>query len=1013
MMLFLRFMRLTAPATFYWLLPLIVSAQTHPAALESRHARQAEWFHQQVAGSSSAVPADARLNAIRQMRAMQSLSVPGANTAPWTSIGPRPVKTPYRYSTVSGRVTSVVVDPRNNGVVYLGGAQGGVWKSVDGGANWTPLTDNQPSLAIGALALDPSDPNTIYAGTGEENFYYDTMYGAGILKSSNAGATWTQLPTGPFVARNFTPPARIGQIAIHPSNGKILLAAVDRFNRATDAGVYRSADGGVTWTLVLRGAEATDVTFDPHDGGIAYAGLAFTAGAAGIYKSTDAGVTWAHLTGADPNTLPTAGIGTVTLAISRSSSSTLYAALQNTATNGLLGLYKTVDAGATWTQLSNTPNYCLPQCAGDRAVGVHPTNPDVVFVGGVWPGGAGPVYRSLDGGLTWQSTSAGPNREGFHSDIHSFAFTPDGGKLYVGNDGGISVTSDVTAPNPNWTSLNATLTLTQFYPGISIHPANSGIGFGGTQDIGIQKYTGSLVWNEVMGCDGGWSAIDPSNTANVYVSCDPGSGPVLKSRDGGQTWTKSNSGINTSDKSLFIPPLIMDPLRPQTLYFGTENVYQTVDGAGSWSTLPALALTGQVTTLAVAPSDSNTLWAGTNTGKIAVSSNATSGGAATWTNVSAGLPPRLISQVVPDIANPNAAYVTCSGFSGFGDSLGHVFVTSNKGANWTDITGNLPNIPVQDLAIDPDAPNTLYLGTDIGVFWTTNRGQSWAPLASGLPVVGVMSLKLHRPSRTLRAATHGRGMWDLPVPSGSAPAPVITEVDNAFSNAPNSPIQAGSWVAIKGTNLANSARGWTANENFPATMDGVSVTINDKPAFLYYISSTQVNVQAPSDSAIGPVNVVLTNNGVRSAAFSAQLQPYSPALLQWGGGQFPYAEITRYGDDAYIGNPTVIPGTVAARPGDILTLWVTGLGPTNPAVPAGQQPGLVNGAFPTPTTPPAVTVGGTNVTVLGAYLRYAGLYQVNIQLPASLGSGNLPIQVIMQGSYRSPANILVAVSSTR
>ena len=970
----------------------------------ARRARQAEWLHQMVAGSDRPIEADARLRAIAEMKAMQRAAQTTA-ALPWTSIGPRPVKTPYRYSTVSGRVTAVVVDPRNTGVVYLGGAQGGVWKSTDSGATWNPLTDNQPSLAIGALAIDPSNPDTIYAGTGEENFYYDTMYGAGILKSTNGGTTWTQLPTGPFVSSNFTPPARIGQISVHPSNGQILLAAIDRFNRATEAGVYRSTDGGQTWALVLRGAEATDVTFDPNDGNTAYAGLGYFAGAAGVYKSTDAGATWTKLTGTGSNLLPGSGLGAVTVAISRSASATLYVAIENNANSNLLGLYKTVDGGANWTLLTNTPNYCAPQCYGDRALGVDPVNPNVVFAGGVWPGGAGPVYRSMDGGATWQSVSIGSNGDGFHSDIHAFAFTPDGSRLFVGNDGGISSTTDVLTTNPNWTNLNATLTLTQFYPGISIHPTNVGVAFGGTQDLGIQQYTGSIIWNEVRNCDGGWTAIDPSNTNNIYATCDQTDGWVLKSQDGGLHWSAATTGINTSDKSLFIPPLVMDPSNSQALYFGASNVYQTSNGAGNWSAMPALPFAGVTSSLGVSPVDSNTVWAGTTSGKAAVTSNAASGSPAIWTDVSSGLPPRLVSQIVPDLAQPNVAYVTCSGFSGFGDALGHVFVTTNKGGTWTDITGNLPNVPVQSLVIDPDSANTLYVGTDIGVFWSSNGGQSWAPLGSGLPVVSVMSLKLHHASRTLRAATHGRGMWDLALPGGPGTgAPTITEVDNAFSNVPNSPIQSGTWVAIKGANLSNTSpgRGWNATENFPTSMDGTSVTINDKPAFVYFISPTQVNVQAPTDTALGPVNVVVTNNGLSSFPKTATYQSDSPALLQWGGGQYPYALITN--GATYVGKPSVVAGTVSAQAGQTLTLWATGLGPTNPAVPAGQQPS----SFPSPVTTPIVSVNGTAVTVLGAVLRFAGLYQVNIQLPASLPAGDLPIR-ITQGGSSSPDGVLINI----
>jgi uncharacterized protein (TIGR03437 family) len=256
--------------------------------------------------------------------------------------------------------------------------------------------------------------------------------------------------------------------------------------------------------------------------------------------------------------------------------------------------------------------------------------------------------------------------------------------------------------------------------------------------------------------------------------------------------------------------------------------------------------------------------------------------------------------------------------------------------------------------------------------------------------------------------------YTLTSSSGGGPTPTISEVDNGFSNIPNSPIQAGTWVTIKGTNLSNTTpyRLWNAAEKalpqFPTSMDGTSVTINNKPAFVYFISPGQVNVQAPTDTAVGPVSVVVTNNGAVSAAATATLQPSSPASLQWGSGQFPYIECTRFPDNALVGNPAVIAGSVAAKAGDILTLWVTGLGPTNPAAPAGQQPTVVNGSYPVPTTTPVVTVGGVNVTVLGAVLDFAGLYQVNIQLPASLPKGDLPLR-ISQTSFQSPNNIFLTI----
>jgi len=325
-----------------------------------------------------------------------------------------------------------------------------------------------------------------------------------------------------------------------------------------------------------------------------------------------------------------------------------------------------------------------------------------------------------------------------------------------------------------------------------------------------------------------------------------------------------------------------------------------------------------------------------------------------------------------------------------------------------------PNVaaPVQMLTV-ATSPSTTYT-----VSPTTVIGPSWLTISPSGDLVGSQSFTVAVNPKQFNFGTFGAYTGDITFISGSVTqiipvtlnitngfsAPIITEVDNAFSNIPNSPIQSGTWVAIKGKNLSNTSpgRGWNAGESFPASMDGTSVTINGKPAFLYFISPTQVNVQAPTDGALGPVSVVVINNGANSTAATATYQTNSPALLQWGGGQYPYALITN--GATYIGNASVVQGTVSAHFGDSLTLWATGLGPTNPPLPAGQQ----LATFPPVTTTPTVTIGGNNVTVLGAVLRYAGLYQVNIQLPGSLPTGDLPIKII-QGSFQSPDRVLINV----
>ncbi len=802
------------------------------------------WFYEQRARPLGFIPFGIRQQAVRQRDAMRERerqlrigsfalqpSAAARITAPdepdrthaippngstWTPIGPQPATAALSTTIkqVSGRTSAVAVDPTNANIVYSGGAQGGIWKSTNAGATWTPLSDFEASLAIGSIAIDPTNPQTIYVGTGEQTFSIGSYYGAGILKSTDGGMSWTPMGQSTFVGpfgSGFAPGggARIGSLAINPTNTQLILAGVQISTGSPDAGIYCSNDGGNTWVQVVSGAVGTEVLYDPN-GTTAWAALGRIGGDAenGVYRSTNANQpcamqTWTARNGTSPNNLPSGtSAGRIELAIAPSSPNTLYASIANPAgtSDHLLGVFKTTDAGANWMRLaqSNTlvggasGTVCSAQCWYDHVMRVHPNNPNVVYLGGAATGfGLGNyLIRSTDGGNNWTGIAKDSNGDQLHVDQHAMAFAFSGmnaTRLYIGNDGGVWST-DVSGGGAgaiDWVNHNGpaagssmALGTLQYYPGHSIHPADTDTTIGGTQDNGTHLFSGTLGWQELNVCgDGGYTAIDPGVPTTLYATCQ--NIDINKSLDGGTNFSFANGNINSGDSSAFIPPLIIDtninfaPFARRQLYFGTFRVWRgdsdpMSTSAPTWTAIsPDLTNGGgDIMTIAVSPNDSRIVWAGTSNGLIQRTLDGSGPGLASWSNVTvAGQLPagRVVTSlaVSPHDPTSNTVYATFSGFTFGSDTLGHVFRTTNSGAAWSDISSNLPNTPVNDIIVDPDVPFTLYVGTDMGVFISTDDGASWMTFQSGFPNVAVLGIKLHRPTRLLRASTHGRGMWDL------------------------------------------------------------------------------------------------------------------------------------------------------------------------------------------------------------------------------------------------------------
>jgi uncharacterized protein (TIGR03437 family) len=759
-------------------------------------------------------------------------------------------------------------------VVFAGAAEGGIWKTRDGGQTWTPLTDNQPALSIGSMAFDPSNPDTVYAGTGEANFGSDGYGGAGILKTTDGGNTWTNV-VGPFVGLS------ISGVAVQPTNGNIILAA-------SSGGIFRSTDAGQTWKNVLAATFGSAVLFDPVHSQIAYAGLGYIYGGspAGIYKSSDGGMTWSQLRGSVPNALPTSNIGRVALTISPNNPSTLYAGIQSTVTGFPLSAYKTDDGGTNWTAVPGQA-YCNGNCWYNNVVQFHPTNPSVLLGGGT------NLFGSFDSGKTWKRLGARNNGPGVHVDFHAIAFSADGSRIYVGSDGGVWTTSDLSNDGlATWVGLNGTLSLTQLYPGLALHPTNSNIAFGGTQDNGAVRFSGDLTWSSDTCGDAGAAAFDPVNPSTVYVACS--GGQIVKSSAGGiaGSFIPANSGL--SAETPFIPFIAIDPSTPSHLYYaGDSHVFQTVNGAASWSPIsPAIASKGGICTITVSPSDSNTVYAGTCSGGFWVTTSAIAGSGSTWTDRSLGLPNRAITSIAVDSINPKTAFIALSGFGS-----GHVYKTADGGASWADISGNLPDIPANAVVIDPDLPGVFYLATDIGVFWTSDGGNSWAVLGLGLPSAAVLDLELHRPSRILRAATHGRSIWDLVMPvSGLNPVPSITSLQPSLA------------IAGSGSlNVVVSGAGFT---------QGSTALVGGIPVAPTLVNSGQLKITVPASltSTPGAINVIVSNappGGGASNYFVLNVG-LPPAAGQWRDGQNQIVTVSQTGSALLVQyrNGTTVSGTV-------------------------------------------------------------------------------------------------------
>lgn len=749
-----------------YLLPTFVLFSVGACSLSSGHdggedpdfpGEAVAWRALRMADENGDIPAGSWQQAmsVRQATVQATAMLDDGGIAPsgWVERGP---------FNVAGRSRTLVIDPRDTRILWSGGVSGGLWKSVDRGANWQSVDDWWTSLSIGSMAMADANPDVMFVGTGEGFFNANVargvnrsaVRGAGIFKTVDGGVTWTQLPA----TANWE---YVQRIAIAPLDPNTLLAAV------RPGGIHRSTDGGATWTVVHNAFASDQVAFDPGDASKAVAHVVDSSLLShdALY-STDGGQTW--------NVAQSGLVGLssydarMEFCYARSSPGVVFASCGHSGGK----VWRSADGGQNWTLRTGASQTGVTWYF--NGFWVDPTNENVMVAAGLH------VWRSTDGGVSFtQITNGYIMTVDPHLDVHHVVADPDYDgstrrRVYVTTDGGLHVADDIFAAGQGtgWRDLDAGQRTTQFYGAAG----SGGRIVGGLQDNGTQRLLGAATAsNMVFGGDGGQCRIDPTNANYVYgeyVYCQ-----VHRSTNGGASANYIYGNINerTSTTSNFVAPLVLDPNQPTRLYAGASSLWRTNNcraGSVSWTAVKP-PVGSFVSAVAVAPGNSDLVYVGHNDGRVYRSNNATAA-SPTWGAVDDNLgvdplPNRYVTRIAIDGTDPLVVWVALGGFAS-----GNVRVSRDGGATWNDASGTgarrLPDAPVHCVLLHPDDPQILYAATEVGIFASDDGGGNWSASNDGPANVPVEEVSWIAGTRTLLAATLGRGLWtcDVALPSATA-----------------------------------------------------------------------------------------------------------------------------------------------------------------------------------------------------------------------------------------------------
>jgi hypothetical protein len=705
----------------------------------------------------------------------------------WTSLGPD--------NGTGGRVLTIAINPVKTTSIFVGAASGGIWKSYNGASSWQQVTTNLPVLGVTSIIINPSDTNVLYAGTGEiyrldtsvntttpnpNNSGYNVWktrgtYGIGILKSTNGGTTWRQV-----LIKNTSNLFGIQRLRFNPLNPKTVFAC------ATD-GLYRSRDSGANWTRILNLTMVTDVVINAKDTNQIVAAVGNLGNTVkGIFRTTNDGSSWAKISSALPATFR--GFIKLDNISSLGNRDTIIASIGVDETGSPNELYRSADFGATWAAKASSTHTSY-QFWSAHTVAINPFFTDSL------------AYAGVNSFKYKISTSVSAGTAVGHADNHDIQFDPlVRGTYYVACDGGIYKT---TNGGTSFTKVNTGLAVSQFYASIGVSSSDANYIVGGLQDINVMYTTnGGSTWANYPGAAGGDGAacfIDPTSDTTL-ISNDARAVNLATTKGGSAASKLSYLGAVADSRTGFVSPLAISKTNPHVIYVGSDNIHKSTNGGTTWTgggtgTTVGTSYIDKIhrpaLTLEIAPNDANRVYVSTT--PFAQADNdvdtlfvdrtkgsdilrTTDGGTTLpFTSIKTNLPDRYVLDMYVSPTNKDSVWVTLGGFG-----TAHIYVTANAGASpasnvvWTakdagPSSGGLPDVPTNAIIFDPNNPNVIYVGNDLGIYVSPDKGNTWFDYNNGLwDVNQVVDLRITADNNLL-AATHGKGIFKSGLYTGGLP----------------------------------------------------------------------------------------------------------------------------------------------------------------------------------------------------------------------------------------------------